>query len=204
MPARRPIRLLRRSLAAVLTIGCSLAGGALAATASASAAPGAASNPSRSMTMAKSEAGGAFTAVQLKGLVGERIGPWKQTSLDVPMESRAVPQPPKLVYGFQQGKQKATLTVTDGGVVNSAPGPAHWTGPPNRRETPSGAEFVYREGRHTVREIERHKPPAREVVILLANGIMVTAAGDADMQTLKALAAGVPVDAAEALARPAK
>ena len=154
--------------------------------------------------MAKSEAGGAFTAVQLKDLVGQRIGPWKQTGLDVPLESSALPQPVTLVYGFRNGKQKATLTVSDGGAENSAPGPAHWTGPPNRRETPSGAEFVYREGRHTVREIERRDPPAREVVLLLANGIMVTAAGDTDMKALKALAAGVPIDAAEALVRPAK
>ena len=154
--------------------------------------------------MAENKAGGAFTTVQLKGLVGERIGPWKQTGLDVPVESRALPQPASLVYGFAQGKQKATLTVTDAGTVNSAPGPAHWTGPPNKRETPTGAEFVYREGRHTVREIERREPPAREVVLLLANGIMVTAAGDADMKTLKALATGVPIEAAEALVRPAK
>ena len=105
--------------------------------------------------MAKSEAGGAFTAVQLKDLVGERIGPWKQTELDVPLESRRLAAAGTLVYGFRNGKQKATLTVSDGGAENSAPGPAHWTGPPNRRETPSGAEFVYREGRHTVREIER-------------------------------------------------
>ena len=153
--------------------------------------------------MANNEAGGAFTPVQLKGLVGGHIGPWKQTELNVPLESRALPQPATLVYGFRHGKQKATLTVSDGGTENSAPGPAHWTGPPNRRETPTGAEFVYREGRHTVREIERREPPAREVVLLLANGIMVTAAGDADMKALKALAAGLPIDAAEALVRPA-
>ena len=203
MPARRPLRPPHRPLAAVL-IGWALAGGAAAAPVNASAAPGPASNPSRSTTMATNEAGGAFTVVQLKDLVGDKIGPWKQTSLDVPLESRALPQPPTLVYGFRHGKQKATLTVSDGGAENSAPGPAHWTGPPNRRETPSGAEFVYREGRHTVREIERREPPAREVVLLLANGIMVTAAGDADMKTLKALAAGLPIDAAEALVRPAK
>ena len=152
--------------------------------------------------MATNTAGGAFTTVQLKDLVPDKIGPWKQTSLDVPLERRPSPYLPTLVYGFTQGKQKATLTVTDAGAVNSAPGPSHWTGPPNRRQTDSGAEFVYREGRHTVREIERSKPPAREVVVLLANGIMVTAAGDADMSALKALAAGVPVDAAEALVRP--
>lgn len=154
--------------------------------------------------MAQNAAGGAFTAAQLKDLVGERIGPWKQTGLDVPLGGGPLPQPPTLVYGFRNGKQKATLTLSDGGAVNSAPGPAHWTGPPNRRETPSGAEFVYREGRHTVREIERREPPKREVVLLLTNGIMVTAAGDADMKALKALAAGVPIAAAEALVRPAK
>lgn len=154
--------------------------------------------------MATNAAGGAFTPVQLKNLVGERIGPWKQAELDVPLERGTVPQPTTLVYGFRNGKEKATLTVSDLGVENSAPGPSHWTGPPNRRETPSGAEFVYREGRHTVREIERRTPPAREVVVLLANGIMVSAAGDADMKTLKALADGVPVAAAEALVRPTK
>jgi len=154
--------------------------------------------------MATNEAGGAFTLVQLKDLVGGHIGPWKQTEVNVPLESRALPQPATLVYEFRHGKQKAILTISDGGVDNSAPGPAHWSGPPNRRETPSGTEFVYREGRHTVREIERREPPAREVVLLLANGIMVTAAGDPDMKALKALAAGLPIDAAEALVRPAK
>jgi len=203
MPARRPLRPPHRPLAAVL-IGWALAGGAPAAPVSASAVPGPASNPSRSTTMAKNEAGGAFTLVQLKGLVGEHIGPWKQTEVNVPLESRALPQPATVVYGFRHGKQKATLTVSDDGAENSAPGPAHWTGPPNRRETDWGAEFVYREGRHTVREIERREPPAREVVLLLTNGIMVTAAGDADMKALKALAAGLPIDAAEALVRPAK
>jgi len=33
---------------------------------------------------------------------------------------------------------------------------------------------------------------------------MVTAAGDADMKALKALAVGLPIDTAEALVRPAK
>lgn len=154
--------------------------------------------------MTTNAAGGAFTAAQLKDLVGAKIGPWKQTSLDLPLESRALPQPVTLVYGFGNGKQKATLTVSDGGVDNSAPGPSHWTGPPNRRETPTGAEFVYREGRQTVREIERREPPKREVVLLLANGIVVTAAGDAEMKALKALAAGVSLAAAEALARPSR
>lgn len=154
--------------------------------------------------MPNNAASGAFTLVQLKGLVGERIGPWKQTELNVPLESRALPQPATLVYGFQNGKQKATLTLSDGGAENSAPGPAHWSGPPNRRDTPSGAEFVYREGKHTVREIERREPPAREVVMLLSNGITISVAGDADMKTLKALAAGLPIDAAAALTRPAK
>jgi hypothetical protein len=203
MPARRPFRLPHRPLAAV-SIAWALAAGAPAAPVSSSAAAGPASNPSRSTTMAKNEAGGAFTLVQLKGLVGAHIGPWTQNEVNVPLESRALPQPATVVYGFRHGKQKATLTVSDDGVENSAPGPAHWTGPPNRRETDSGAEFVYREGRHTVREIERREPPAREVVLLLANGISVTAAGDADMKALKALAAGLPIDAAEALVRPEK
>ena len=74
-PALRP---LRRPLAAVL-IGCSLAGGAPAAP-RAPMSPGGGKHPSRKTNMATNDAAGAFTAVELKGLVGERIGPWKQTS----------------------------------------------------------------------------------------------------------------------------
>ena len=79
--------------------------------------------------MATNAADGAFTPVQLKNLVGERIGPWKQAELNVQVERRAVQQT-TLVYGFRNGKEKATLTVSDLGTENSAPGPAHWTGPP--------------------------------------------------------------------------
>jgi len=199
MPARQRFLPLHRPLAAVV-IGCSLAGVAPAAP---GGAAGPASNPSRSTSMATNAAGGAFTPVQLKNLVGERIGPWKQAELNVQVERRAVQQT-TLVYGFRNGKEKATLTVSDLGTENSAPGPSHWTGPPNRRETPTGAEYVYREGKATVREIERRTPPAREVVVLLANGLMVSAAGDADMKVLKALAEGVPLATAEALVRPTK
>lgn len=152
--------------------------------------------------MANPEAGGAFSLVQLKDAVPAQIGSWKQTRIDVPLQRRAIPEN-KVVYTFVQGKQKATLTIVDLGSINSAPGPSHWAGPPNRRETSDGAEFVYREGEHTAREIERRKAPAREVVLLLANGIQLSAAGDADMPALKSLAQG-PVAAAAALVRTAK
>ena len=194
----------RRSIAAFV-MGWALAGGATVLPSSAVAAAGpAASNPARSTTMAMNEAGGAFTVAQLKGLVGDHIGPWKQTGIDVPLESRALPQPASVVYGFRHGKQQATLTISDGGAESSAPGPAHWTGPPNRRKTDEGAEFVYREGRHTVREIERREPPSREVVLLLANGLTVTAAGNVDTKALKGLVDGLAIDAAEALVRSVK
>ena len=69
----------------------------------------------------------------------------------------------------------------------------------------SGSEYVYREGRHTVREIERRDSPAREVMLILANGLVISAKGDGvDMAALKALAAGIPIASAEALVRPAK
>lgn len=152
--------------------------------------------------MANPEEGGAFSLVQLKDAVPAQIGAWKQTRIDVPLQRRATPEN-KVVYTFVQGHQTATLTIADLGAINSAPGPSHWAGPPNRRETADGAEFVYREDAHTAREIERRQPPAREVVLLLANGIQLSAAGDADMPALKALAHG-PVAAAAALVRSAR
>jgi len=185
---------------AIVSIGLTLAGLALAAPPVSGADP--ASNPPRKKAMTGNEAGGDFTAVQLKNLVGTQIGDWKQVSLAVPLQSSAMRQALMLVYQFRNGGQSATLTVTDGGSFNSAPGPAHWTGPPNRRQTDAGAELVYREDGHTVHEIERREPPAREVVLRLANGIIVSAAGDADMAALKALATGLPIAAAERLVRP--
>ena len=113
-----------------------------------------------------------------------------------------MPQPTTLVYGFRNGKEKATLTVSDLGTENSAPGPAHWTGPPNRREprrAPSSS--TARAGPRCARSSGARRRRARWWCCW-RNGIMVSAAGDADMKTLKALADGVPVNAAEALVRP--
>jgi hypothetical protein len=164
-----------------------------------------AANPSRSTTMASTDPGGYFTFNQLKPLAAERIGDWKRTDVKVPLESRALPQAPTVIYGYRHGKLKATLTLSDAGAIAAASDAAQWKGPPNRRETESGREYVYREGRHTVREIEKRDAAGREVMLILANGIIVTASGEGvEMAALKALANGVQVAAAEALVRPAK
>ena len=87
-------------------------------------------------------------------------------------------------------------------VTNEA---AQWKRPPNRRETDAGREYVYREGRHTVREIEKRDRPEREVVLILAHGIVISARGDGvEMAALKALANGISVPAAESLVRPVR
>ena len=164
-----------------------------------------AANPSRSTTMDPSTPGGYFTLNQIKALAGERIGAWKRTDVKVPLESRALPQAPRVIYTYRNGKQSATLTLSDAGAIASTTDAAQWKGPPNRRETDDGKEYVYREGNHTVREIERRDPPGRKVVFMLPNGIVVSAAAQSvDMAALKALADGVSLPAAEALVRPAK
>ena len=175
--------------------------GALAAEATAQPA----ANPSRSTTMAPTDAGGYFTYNQLKPLAGERIGTWKRTDVKVPLESRARPQAPTVIYGYRNGKLKANLTLSDAGAIAAASDAAQWKGPPNRRETESGREYVYREGSHTVREIEKRDAPGREVMLMLSNGIVISAGGEGvDMAALKALADGVDVSGAQALVRPAK
>ena len=164
-----------------------------------------AANPSRSTTMDPSTPGGYFTLNQIKPLAGERIGAWKRTDVKVPLESGAPPQGPRVIYTYRNGKQSATLTLSDSGAIASTSDAAQWKGPPNRRETDAGKEYVYREGNHTVREIERRDPPGRKVVFMLPNGIVVSAAAQSvEMAALKALADGVSLPAAEALVRPAK
>ena len=163
-----------------------------------------AASPSRSTPMDSTAAPGYFTYNQIKPLAGERIGAWKRTDVKVgPLESRARPQAPQVIYLYRQGKQEATLTLSDAGAIAAASDAAQWKGPPNRRETEAGQEYVYREGSHTVREIEKRDPPAREVVLMLGNGVVVSAAGAGiDMAALKALADGVAIAQAEALVRP--
>jgi hypothetical protein len=197
----RPAHRLCRFFVAAL-LGCALTAASTVVPAAAVAVepPGAPPGSAPATTAAPS---GAFTIVQLKNLVHDRIGPWKQVTLDVPLERQAMPRLAQVVYGFHSGKQKVTLSIQDVGAINSAPGPSHWTGPPNRRETSSGSELVYNEGGHTVREIERRQPPAREVVVLLANGIQITVVGDVDMKRLKDLATSL-IRAAAALVRPVK
>ena len=165
----------------------------------------AAASSSRSTPMASTAAGGYFTYNQIKPLAGEKIGAWKRTDVKVgPLESRARPQPPRVIYRYRNGKQEATLTLSDAGAIAAASDAAQWKGPPNRRETDAGKEYVYREGNHTVREIEKRDPPGREVVLMLGNGIVVSAAAaGVDMAALKALADGVAIAEAEALIRPA-
>jgi hypothetical protein len=155
--------------------------------------------------MAQNAPGGPFTYNQLKPLVGERIGAWKRTGVKIPLQSSVPKSAPTVVSTYRQGKLNATLTLLDGGADSVANDAAQWKGPPNHRETDSGREYVYREGQHTVREIEKRDAPGREVMLILSNGIVVTASGEGvDMAALKALANGVSVAAAEALVRPAK
>jgi hypothetical protein len=155
--------------------------------------------------MDPSTPGGYFTLNQIKPLAGERIGAWKRTDVKVPLESGAPPQGPLVVYTYRNGKQSATLTLSDSGAIASTSDAAQWKGPPNRRETDAGKEYVYREGSHTVREIEKRDPPGRRVVLMLPNGIVVSAAAQGvEMTALKALADGVSLATAEALVRPAK
>lgn len=197
----RPAHPLYRLFVAPL-MGCALAM-ASTATLTSAVAVEPPSDPPGSTSAATHVPSGAFTIVQLKNLVHERIGMWKQSSLNVPLERQAMPRLAHVVYGFRSGKQKVTLSIQDVGAINSAPGPSHWTGPLNRRETSSGIELVYNEGGHTVREIERRQPPAREVVVLLANGIQITGVGDVDMKLLKELTTSL-INAAAALVRPIK
>jgi hypothetical protein len=166
-----------------------------------------ASSPSPSTTMASTSPGGYFTYNQLKPLAGERIGAWKRTDVNVgALESRARPMAPQVICTYRKGKQNATLTLSDSGAIAAASDAAQWRGPPNRRETAAGKEYVYREGNHTVREIEKRDPPGREVVLMLTNGMVVSAAAgvDVDMAALKALADGVSIAQAQSLIRPAE
>ena len=193
-----------RQLAAGL--GSCLLAAAATLGAHAADAPGRpAATPSRSTTKDPATPGGCFTLNQIKPLAGERIGAWKRTDVKVPLESSALPQGPRVIYTYRNGKQTATLTLSDAGALALTSEAAQWKGPANRRETDAGREYVYRDGSHTVREIERRDPPGSRVVLMLPNGIVVSAAAQGvEMAALKALADGVSLAAAEGLVRPAK
>ena len=140
---------------------------------------------------------------QLQKLVPERIGEWTRTGVTVPQFRKRglLRDGPSVVYEFRQGKQHATLTLSDLGGMSGAANLAQWKGDPSEQQTATGSEKVYREGRHTVREVRTKGLKTREVNLVLENGIVVVATSDeADFGALKGLA-DATVPGAEAIPR---
>ena len=141
---------------------------------------------------------------QLQMLVPERIGAWKRGNVAVPQFRKRglLRDGPSVVYEFRHGRQHASLTLSDLGGMSGAARLAQWKpGDPSEQETATGSEKVYRDGRHTVREVRTTGSKTREVNLVLENGIVVVATSDdADFGALKALA-DATAPGAEAIAR---
>lgn len=144
-----------------------------------------------------------LNVAQLQTIVPERIGAWKRSGVHVPQSRKRglLRDGPSVVYDYKQGKLLATLTLSDLGGMGSAAGLAQWQGEPADQQTATGSDKVYREGRHTVREVSTRASKTREVNVVLDNGIVIVATSEqADFAALKSLVdAAVP--GAEAISR---
>jgi hypothetical protein len=157
--------------------------------------------------LSSSGGSGAIALADLKALVPAKVGAWRRQSL-----SQVTPGPLGGRSGetaearFGKGKQQAMLTVSDLGAppTGAALGQQR-IGAPVDQATDTGTEKVYVEGGHTVREEFVRDTKLSRVTVILDNGIVVGASGTGvDAVALKALAMGVDLARAQALARPAK
>lgn len=144
---------------------------------------------------------GGFSLADLKGLVPQRIGGWKQVAFNVPVGEKLPGTGRKFEATFRQGAQEALVRVSDMGEA-ALPTAAAWTGPPAEQETETGRARIYGESGHTVREEADISGKRRTVTRTFPNGLVVSAqSAKASIEELKRLTAGVDLARGAALSR---
>jgi hypothetical protein len=181
---------------------------ALIAGACADRARAASADDRREPVAAKSEQTGSspaatrgFSLADLKGLVPQRIGAWKQVAFNVPVGEKLPGSGRKFEATFRQGSQEALVRVADMGE-DALPTATVWTGPPTEQDTETGRARIYAERGHTVREETDTSGKRRTVTRTFPNGLVVSAqSAKASIEELKRLTEGVDLARGAALSR---
>ena len=101
--------------------------------------------------------------------------------------------------------QRAEVSITDAGGIGGLASLATWANVTVDKETPDGIEKTYKDNGRTIHEEYRKDGSHSEYTVILKNGVIFESHGDhIDGATLKSMAAGINLDALEAMKRPAK
>jgi hypothetical protein len=141
----------------------------------------------------------------LKALLPENLGSLKRESFEA-SGGGAMGMAGSTAKGvFADGEKRVELSITDLGGMGGLVSAATWAGLTVDRETSSGSEKVYKEGKRTVREEFRKDGGRGEYTVILQNGLVVEAKGNqTNIGALKGVVAGLNLDKIEALKRPAQ
>lgn len=144
---------------------------------------------------------GGFSLADLKGLVPQRIGGWKQVAFNVPVGEKVPGTGRTFEATFRQGGHEALVRVADMGEA-ALPTAQPWTGPPTEQDTETGRAKVYGEHGHTVREEVDRSGKHHAVSRTFPNGLVVSAeSARASIAELKKLTDGVDLAKGAALVR---
>ena len=152
-------------------------------------------------TGSSSAAPGGFSIADLKGLVPQRIGAWKQVAFNAPVGEKLPGAGRTFEATFRQGGQEALVRVADMGAA-ALPTAKPWTDPPTEQDTETGRARIYGERGHTVREEVDRSGKRRAVSRIFPNGLVVSAeSAKASIADLKHLTDGVDLAKGAALVR---
>ena len=151
-------------------------------------------------------AGGAPIPVgDLKAQLPETLGALKRESFETNGGSAMGISSSIAKAGYAGGDQHAQLTITDLGGLGGLASVATWANVTVDKETPDAIEKTYKDSGRTIHEEYRKDGSHAEYTVILKNGVIVETSGDKiDGPTLKSMAAGVNLDAIEAMKRLAK
>jgi len=152
--------------------------------------------------------GGSATPIasaDLKTMLPESVGDLKRTGIEASSGQAMGIAGSSAKATYSAGERQLNLSITDTGGLAGLATMAGWANMTMDKETDGKVEKVYKDGGRTVHEEYRKDGSQAEMVVILGNGVVVTAEGSSvDIATLKGMVKGVDLAKLEATKRVAK
>jgi hypothetical protein len=145
---------------------------------------------------AASVASARSAAEKLLPLLAVQLGAWHRVSLEMPKAPRHPGSPSPLMATYEREGARASVSVSDAGAPSAVV--AQWKGGAVERDVDGAHESMFKVAGHVVTERHRAATHESSVVVLLANGVSVSASSrTADATALRALLESMDLAAAE-------
>lgn len=137
------------------------------------------------------------SAEKLLPLLAVQLGEWKRVSLEMPKTPRHPGSPSPLMATYGRDNARASVSVSDAGAPSLIV--AQWKGGAVERDVDGAHESMFKVADHVVTERHRAATHESSVVVLLGNGIAISASSrTADTTALRALIESMDLAAAQA------